>query len=168
MDVPRSPDPDTAVPIAVGRVLRERYVIQERLGTGGKGAVFKALDRYRSSLPDGQQHVALKVLHSGSDFSEQIDSDLRRELHCGQLLSHRNIVNVFELDRDADVVFFTMELLDGELLSDLIERMRPAAMQRLQAWQIIRQLGAGLEHAHERSIIHGDLKPRNLLITREG
>ena len=166
--LPRSPDPDTAVSISVGRVLRERYVIQERLGTGGKGTVFRALDRYRSSLPDAQQHVALKVLHSGRDCSEQTIKDLRRELHCGQLLSHRNIVNVFELDRDGDVVFFTMELLDGELLSDLIERMRPAAMQPLQAWQIIRQLGAGLEHAHERGIVHGDLKPRNIMVTSEG
>jgi serine/threonine protein kinase len=168
MELPRSPDPDPAVSISVGRVLRDRYVIEGRIGTGGKGTVFRALDRYRSSLPDDQQHVALKVLHSGSNFSEQNIGNLRRELHCGQLLSHRNIVNVFELDRDRDVVFFTMELLDGELLSDLIERMRPAAMQRLQAWQIIRQLGAGLEHAHERGIVHGDLKPRNLLVTREG
>jgi serine/threonine protein kinase len=168
MDLSRSSDPDTGVSISVGRVLRERYVIQGRLGTGGKGAVFRAFDRYRSSLPDAQQHVALKVLHCGSDFSEQIIRNLWREPHCGQLLSHRNIVNVFELDRDADVVFFTMELLDGELLSDLIERMRPAAMQRLQTWQIISQLGAGLEHAHERGIVHGDLKPGNLLITREG
>ncbi len=167
-DLPRSRDSDTRVPISIGHVLRERYVIQERLGSGGKGVVFKALDRYRSSLPEAQQYVALKVLHPGSGLSEQMIGNFWREAHCGQLLSHRNIVNVFELDRDGDVVFFTMEFLDGELLGDLIERMRPAAMQRFQAWQIIRQLGAGLEHAHERGIVHGDLKPRNLLVTREG
>jgi len=162
------PDPDIAVTISVGRVLRDRYEIQERLGSGRTGTVFKALDRYRSSLPDAQQHVALKAVHSGRDGSEQTIQELRRELHCGQMLSHRNIVNVFELDRDADVVFFTMEFLDGELLIDLIERLRPAVMQRLQAWQIIRQLGAGLQHAHERGIIHGDLNPRNILVTRDG
>ncbi|HWY96418.1 MAG TPA: protein kinase [Steroidobacteraceae bacterium] len=166
--IDRSPDPDTAVSISVGRILRDRYVIQERLGSGGKGTVFKALDRYRCSLPEAQQHVALKALHCGGDWSEETIKELRSELHCGQMLSHRNIVNVFELDRDADVVFFTMEFLDGELLIDLIERLRPAAMQRLQAWQIIRQLGAGLEHAHERGIVHGDLNPRNILVTRDG
>ena len=162
------PDPDTAVSISVGRILRDRYVIQERLGSGGGGTVFKALDRYRSSLPDAQQYVALKILHSGRDCSEETIKELQRELHGIQLLSHRNIVNVFELDRDADVVFFTMEFLDGELLIDLLERLRPSAMQRLQAWQIIRQLGAGLEHAHERGIVHGDLNPRNILVTRDG
>ena len=130
--------------------------------------MFKALDRYRSSLPEAQQYIALKVLHCGQDCSEPAISELRRELDCGQALSHRNIVNVFELDRDTDVVFFTMEFLDGELLIDLMERLRPAVMQRLQAWQIIRQLGAGLEHAHERGIVHGDLKPRNILVTRDG
>lgn len=166
--MPRSPDADSGVSMEIGRVLRDRYVIQERLGSGGRGTVFRALDRYRSSLPDAEQYVALKVLHAGRDCSEQTIRDLRRELHCGQVLSHQNIVNVFELDRDGDVVFFTMELLEGELLGDVINRMRPAAMQRLQAMQIIRQLGAGLEHAHERGVVHGDLKPRNLLITREG
>jgi serine/threonine protein kinase len=163
-----SSDPDTAASISVGRVLRDRYVIQEGLGYGSRGTVFKALDRYRSSLPVAQQHVALKALHSGHDWSEQTIQELHRELHCGQMLSHRNIVNVFELDRDADVVFFTMEFLDGELLIDLIERLRPATMQRLQAWQLIRQLGAGLEHAHERGIVHGDLNPRNILVTQDG
>ena len=164
----RSPDPDTAVCISIGRVLRERYVLQERLGTGGKGTVFKALDRFRESLPAAQQHVALKILHSGRDCSAQTIMDLRRELHCGQVLSHRNIVNVFELDRDGDVAFFTMELLDGELLCEVMERMRPAPMDTVQALQIIRQMGAGLAHAHERGIVHGDLKPRNIFVTRQG
>src|SRR5258708_18124888 len=147
-----SPDADTAVSISVGRILRDRYVIQERLGSGGRGTVFKALDRYRSSLPDSQQHVALKAVHSGRDGSEQTIEELRRELHCGQMLPHRNIVNVFELDRDAAAVFFTMEFLDGELLLDLIERLRPAAMQPFRAWQIIRPLGSGFHPPPSRRI----------------
>jgi serine/threonine protein kinase len=158
----------SAPTVAIGRVLRERYVIQERLGHGGKGTVYKALDLYRSALPHSQQHVALKVLHTGGDGAQQLGEDLRRELHCGQELSHRNIVNVFELDRDGDIVFFTMEFLEGELLGDLIARLRPATLRRPQAWQIIQQLGSGLEHAHERGIVHGDLKPQNIMVTRAG
>ena len=130
--------------------------------------MFKALDRFRTTLPDTHQYVALKILHAGGDCSEQTLANLRLEFHCGQILSHRNIVNVYELDRDGDVVFFTMELLDGEPLSNVIERLRPATMRKSQAWQLIQQLGAGLAHAHERGVVHGDLKPRNIFITREG
>jgi len=157
-----------AVALPKGRVLRERYVIQEKLGTGGRGTVYKAHDRYRLALPEPQQYVALKVLHSGGDCADQTVKDIGRELHCGQALSHRNIVNVFELDRDGEIIFFTMELLDGELLSSLIQRMRPTAMHRSQAWQIIRQLGAAIEHAHGRGVVHGDLKPGNILVTHDG
>ena len=164
----RAPTSDPISSLAVGQVLRDRYVLQARLGTGGKGAVFKALDRFRTTLPDTHQHVALKILHAGGDCSEQTLANLRLEFHCGQVLSHRNIVNVYELDRDGDVVFFTMELLDGEPLSNVIERLRPAPMRKSQAWQLIHQLGAGLAHAHERGVVHGDLQPRNIFITREG
>ena len=163
-----APNPGAGASLATGRVLRERYVILEQLGAGGRGTVYKACDRYRATLPEADQHVALKILHADGDSPDQSMEDLARELQCGRALSHRNIVNVFELDRDETVVFFTMELLEGELLRDLMDRMRPAPVPSSQAWAMIRQLGEGLQHAHERGVVHGDLKPRNLFVTRKG
>jgi serine/threonine protein kinase len=119
-------------------------------------------------LPDSQQYVALKVLDARGPSAEQRLTYLQQEFYCGQLLSNRNVVNVYDMDRDGDVFFFTMELLDGEPLAKVMERLRPAAMRRPQAWQLIRQLGAGLAHAHERGVVHGDLTPKNIFITREG
>jgi serine/threonine protein kinase len=152
----------------LGQVLRDRYVLQARLGTGHRGAVFKALDRFRTTLPEAHQYVALKILHAGARCSEETLAELRLAFHCAQRLSHRNIVNVYELDRDGDLIFFTMEALDGEPLSQVIKRLQPGGLGRSQAWELIRQLGAGLAHAHERGIVHGDLKPENIFITREG
>lgn len=157
-----------AGPLGVGRVLRDRYVLQARLGTGKNGAVFKALDRFRATLPGESQFVGLKILHAGGDCSAEAVANLRLEFHSAQVLSHRNIVNVYELDRDADVVFFTMELLDGESLSNVLDRIGPGAMRKSQAWDLIRQLGAGLAHAHERGVVHGGLSPGNIFITSQG
>lgn len=153
---------------AVGGVLRERYVLESRLGGGDRGAVFKAFDRLRSTLPGTRRYVALKILHVGGECSEQTLANLSQEFQCEQMLSHRNILNVHELDRDGDVVFSTMELLDGELLSNVLERLGPRPMRQSQAWPLIEQLCAALAHAHERGIVHGDLKPRNIFITRDG
>ena len=156
--------------IEIGRVLRGRYVLEKRLGSGSKGTVFKALDRYRADLPEAQQYVAIKILHAAINDNnrEKLLGKLRQEFHCVQMLSHRNIVNVFELDRDGDVDFFTMEYLDGELLSGVIARLHPLPLSRPQAWAIIREIGFGLEHAHARNVVHADLKPHNIMITRSG
>lgn len=154
--------------IEIGRVLRGRYVLVKRLGSGGNGTVFKALDRYRADLPEAQQYVAIKILHATNDNRERLLAKLRREFYCAQMLSHRNIVNVFELDRDGDVDFFTMEFLDGEILSGVMERLHPLPMSRPQAWAIVREIGSGLEHAHSRNVIHTDLKPHNIMITHSG
>jgi serine/threonine protein kinase len=168
LDRPLSAPSDRISSLTIGQVLRGRYVLQARLGTGGSGAVFKALDRFRTTLPAAHQFVALKILHAEGECSEQALANLRLEFHCGQVLSHPNIVNVYELDCDGDLVFFTMELLEGEPLSNVIERLRPSAMRKSQAWQLIQQLGAGLAHAHEHGVVHGDLKPENIFITRQG
>jgi serine/threonine protein kinase len=154
--------------VEAGRVLRERYVIEQRLGYGGRGTVFRALDRYRSSLPMSQRYVALKVLHGASGSRQETVDALRHELQCAQTLSHQNIVKVFDFDRDGELDFFTMELLDGELLSAVMSRFHPLPMSRAHAWGIIGQIARGLEHAHERQIVHADLKPQNIMLTNTG
>jgi hypothetical protein len=132
------------------------------------GSVFKALDRYRADLPEARQYVAIKILHGRSDNRRELLAKLRREFHCAQSLAHPNIVKVYELDRDGDVDFFTMELLEGELLSSVIERFCLRPMHRPQALAVIREIGAGLAHAHARGIVHSDLKPNNVMITHSG
>jgi len=167
-----SPDADhehrSASPVRVGCVIRDRYVLEERLGIGGKGTVFKALDRYRSDLPEEDRYVAIKILHPNADNRGELVADLRREFYCAQTLNHESIVNVYQLDRDEDVDFFTMELLEGELLSSVLAQLHPAPMSRPQAWAIIREIGSGLVHAHSRNVIHADLKPQNIMITHSG
>jgi serine/threonine protein kinase len=166
---PRAPE-DLPPPsrVEIGRVLRDRYVIEKCLGSGGKGTVFKALDRYRSSLPAEQQYVAVKVLHPVPAGRTEMVESLQRELYCAQMLSHRNIVNAFELDRDGDIDFFTMELLEGELLSTVIARLHAQPMHRPHAWAVIRQIAAGVQYAHGREVVHADLKPQNIMITDAG
>jgi serine/threonine protein kinase len=149
------------------RLLRDRYEIEQCLGSGGKGTVFRALDRYRSSLPLSQRYVALKILHDSGNRDEASEA-LRRELQSAQSLSHPNILKVFDVDRDGDVDFFTMELLEGELLSGLMRRFQPLPMPRAHAWAIIRQIASGLEHAHSRKVVHADLKPQNIMVTNSG
>jgi serine/threonine protein kinase len=155
-------------PGEIGRVLRDRYVLVDQLGGSGKGTVFKALDRYRADLPEVQQYVAIKTLNATATNHEEQLANLRSEFYRMQTLSHRNIVNVFELDRDGDVDFFTMEFLEGELLSRVMERLQPLPLSRPHAWAIIREIGSALEYAHACSVVHADLKPQNIMITHSG
>jgi serine/threonine protein kinase len=153
---------------AVGSIVRNRYVLENRLGSGGMGTVFKALDRYRCDLPEGSRHVAIKFLHGGTDSRDDMLSNLRREFHSAQALSHPNIVKVYELDCDDDGAYFTMELLEGELLSSVLGKVHPGRFSRTQAWSIILQVAEGIAHAHAHHVVHRDLKPHNIMITRSG
>jgi serine/threonine protein kinase len=168
-DVAATVDPHPpAQRVVAGSVLRERYEIDQCLGSGGTGTVFKALDRYRMSQPGVQRYVAIKILHERAGNRDEMVEALRRELQSAQTLSHPNIVKVYDVDRDGEVDFFTMELLEGELLSTLMRRFQAAPMPRPHAWTIIRQIASGLEHAHSRKIVHADLKPQNIMITNSG
>jgi serine/threonine protein kinase len=166
----RSAAPQTAAhrEIAIGDVLRNRYRVVGVLGYGGMGTVFEATDEYRIDLPTTNQRLAIKVLHSAVAHREELLAELQREFQHLQLLSHPNIVRVHEFDRDGDIAFFTMEFLNGALLSQVLSARKTIALARPYALAIMHDIGAALAHAHSRGIVHGDINPQNIFITNGG
>jgi tRNA A-37 threonylcarbamoyl transferase component Bud32 len=167
-------DPRAAVPgsaparLGSGFVLRGRYVIESQMGSGGMGTVYKALDRSRSEHTETETHVAIKILHEQTRGRAEVVSKLRREFYSAQVLSHPSVVKVYELDLDHDFSFFTMELIDGESLLSVMQKLHPLPLPRDYVWAVIREVGSGLAHAHDRRVIHGDLKPQNVMVTNDG
>ncbi len=150
-----------------GSVLRRRYRIEAVVGQSGIGTVFQALDEYRLETP-GSQRLAVKVLHPAVVKRAELLAALRREFQSLQLLSHPNIVRVFEFDRDGALVFFTMELLTGASLSRVLQVRKLTPLERTQALAAIRDIGAAVAYAHSRGVIHGDLNLQNIFITGTG
>lgn len=158
---PRSPE-------APATMLRGRFVLQAEIGRGGVGTVYRALDRNRACLPHERQCVALKVLREEHARRPEALRALRREFYQAQSLSHPGIVNVFDFDRDGDIHFFTMELLDGESLGALMRQAEPRGLARDQALRILRALGEAVAYAHEHGVLHLDLKPGNVMVSPHG
>ena len=154
--------------VAIGDVLRNRYRVVGVLGYGGMGTVFEAMDEYRIDLLTTNPRLAIKVLHSAVAQREELLAELQREFQHLQLLSHPNIVRVHEFDRDGDIAFFTMEFLNGALLSQVLIARKTIALARPYALAIMRDIGAALAHAHSRDIVHGDINPQNIFITNGG
>lgn len=159
-DVPKAPEP--------GTVLADRYVLQAVLGRGGMGIVYRALDRRRQEAGTKPVFVALKVLRP----ELQVRVDARRRLLAeavqGQLLRHPNIVTVHDFGREGDLVFVTMEPLEGERLRSLMVRKSPEGLDRKQAMSILKGIGSAVAHLHDTGYIHRDLKPGNVFLTKEG
>lgn len=149
-------------------ILRQRYELLTILGRGRSGTVYQALDRHRSHLDPSEQCVALRVLKH--DYATHPDAlnDLMRQFHQAQSLSHPNLVSMFDLDRDGDTYFMVMELLQGELLSEVLQRLDRRPMARQRALSVIGSIGAALAHAHRRNLVHGDLKPGKVMLTTAG
>jgi serine/threonine protein kinase len=166
LDTP-PPGDSPAKELGVGEVLCGRYVIESQLASGGMGTIYKALDRSRSEHTDADAYVAIKVLHEKTRTRSDVLAKLRREFYCAQALSHRNIVKVFELDLH-QFPFFSMELIDGESLRSVMQRFHPLPLPRPYVWAVIREVGEGLAHAHDRRVIHGDIKPQNVMVTNSG
>lgn len=148
------------------RVIKNRFVLESRLGDGGMGVVYKAIDRNRQDADDPIVHVALKLIGESIQAHPQAALALQREGSRTLRLSHRNIVRMYDFDRDGDLAFLTMELLDGRSL-DAIVCEHPDGMPFEAARAMVEQLCDGLIYAHREGIIHSDLKPSNVFLTTQ-
>ncbi|QNL45592.1 Stk1 family PASTA domain-containing Ser/Thr kinase [Oscillibacter hominis] len=144
----------------IGQMLDNRYEILERIGTGGMAVVYKAKCHRLNRL------VAVKILKS--DLTG--DADFRRRFHdesqAVAMLSHPNIVSVYDVSRGGDVEYIVMELIDGITLKQYMERR--GQLNWRESLHFMIQIMKGLSHAHSRGIVHRDIKPQNIMVLRDG
>jgi serine/threonine protein kinase len=136
------------------------YVILDRLGGGGMGQV------YLAEHAAMRRHVAIKVLVSTGGPETVARERFLREARAAAGLNHPNIIRVFDLRQDRQVLYLVMEYVAGISLHHLVTRTGP--MDVLAATHAVRQVALGLQHAHENGLVHRDIKPANLLLARDG
>ncbi|MCI0734134.1 MAG: serine/threonine protein kinase, partial [Methylococcaceae bacterium] len=154
--------------LRVGMTLKNRFVLEKILGQGGMGTIFKARDRLKEEMEDRKPFVAIKVLHPKFQRNESLIKALQREARKSQELAHPNIVNVHDFDRDGKYVFMVMEFLQGKPLNILIERGGLDTIPLEERWSMIGKIGRGIAYAHEKKVIHYDIKPGNVFICDDG
>lgn len=146
--------------IKIGMIIGDRYEILEKIGTGGMSDVYKAKDHKLNRM------VAVKVLKQ--EFSENANfvSKFRIEAQAAAGLMHPNIVNVYDVGEENGIYYIVMELVEGITLKKYIEKK--ARLSVKEAISIAIQVSMGIEAAHNNHIIHRDIKPQNIIISKEG
>ncbi|MEX1267191.1 MAG: serine/threonine-protein kinase, partial [Woeseia sp.] len=166
--------PDTAVTaddgdgrLQIGSVLRDRFLLQERVAAGGMGVVYKALDRRMAEVDGIEPWVAIKVLSPKLSRNPNALRAIQQEAAKGRCLSHPNIVRFIDLDREDDLYFIVMEWLEGRSLADVLDSGE-GLPDRRASLDIIRQVGEALGYAHRCGVIHADVKPGNIMVLPSG
>lgn len=157
--------PEGAAPYGT---LKNRFALQEILGSGGMGVVYKATDRLKIEAQDKDPYVAIKVLNEEFKSHPEAFIALQRESRKTQRIAHPSIVTVYDFDRDGDMVFMTMEFLDGKPLDKLLAQYRSAGLPKEDRYRILEGICSALVRAHGENIIHSDLKPGNIFVTNRG
>lgn len=144
----------------IGKMLDDRYEILEVIGEGGMAIVYRALD-YRLN-----RDVAVKIMRDEMAADEEFRRRFCTESHAVAMLSHPNIVAVYDVSHNDNVEYIVMELVDGITLKQYIERKGVVAWKEVV--HFTKQISKALAHAHERGIIHRDIKPQNIMLLRDG
>jgi serine/threonine-protein kinase len=143
-----------------GKILGNRYELLEKIGGGGMAIVYKA----RCNLLN--RFVAVKILRNEFNNDEEFVKRFRIEAQAAASLSHPNIVSVYDVGREGDLQYIVMELIDGITLKDYIDNERTINWR--EAINISIQICSAIEHAHKNQIVHRDIKPHNILLTKDG
>jgi len=148
--------------VGIGSTINDRFTLEKLLGRGGMGEVYLATDKRKLEAQDKNPYVAMKVLGENFKQHPQAFIALQREARKTQELAHPNIVTVYDFDRQGESVYLTMEALSGKPMD---EEIRSEARSIDEAVSMITQCSKGLAYAHEKDLVHSDLKPGNVFIT---
>ena len=151
---------DTNMDKYLGTTLDDRYEIQEIIGSGGMAVVYKATDNrlHRS--------VAVKILRDELAADEEFRRRFQTEAQAVAMLSHPNIVSVYDVSHSESVEYIVMELIEGVTLMQYMQKK--GALGWKEALHFSVQISKALEHAHSKGIVHRDIKPQNIMIIRDG
>ena len=156
-------DPDRMK--AVGDTLNGRFVLEECIGFGGMGTVYRALDLRKLEASDRKPYIAIKVLNVQFRGHPKSLITLQREAKKAQALAHPNIVTVYDFDRDGSVVYLTMEYLAGRPLSQVLRAPGFNGLPFPEVLRIVDGICRALGYAHQQGFVHCDLKPGNIFLT---
>lgn len=144
----------------VGRLLDNRYEILEVIGTGGMSVVYRALCHRLN------RNVAVKILREDLALDEEFRRRFQTEAHAVAMLSHPNIVAVYDVSHSTDLEYIVMELIDGITLKQYLKKKGVLGWK--EALHFTSQTAKALSHAHGRNIVHRDIKPHNIMILKDG
>lgn len=144
----------------MSKLLAGRYELIQKIGEGGMAVVYKAKDRLLN------RYVAIKILRPEYSKDEQFVDSFKRESQAAAGLQHPNIVAIYDVGKAGSINYIVMELIDGAPLSDIIEREAPFDYKR--TIDIAKQMASALSLAHKHRIIHRDVKPHNIMMTKDG
>ncbi|OJY97624.1 MAG: hypothetical protein BGP25_01115 [Lysobacterales bacterium 63-13] len=151
-----------------GDFIKGRFELIEELGRGGMGAVFRARDLRKTEALDPDPFVAIKFISGNLIGFERAFVALQREAKNAQALNHPNIVKVFDFDRDGDLVYLTMEVVEGVALHARLRASNAKPLTPAERDHLVHGMLAGMSYAHSRDLAHADLKPSNMMIDGEG